>query len=473
MLRNGLDGYGYGAGVCAGALSAAPRAAAQSTAASAFKPLFYDNDFSYLAKPGADVAFGDAFKRLAVADGNLGVLDLGGQLRERYHHERGMGQEPGATRFTGTDNDLVLTRLRLFSNWQASESVRIYAEGILADVGAESDYIPRPIDRNYGDFLNLFADVQLADGLAVRIGRQELLYGNQRLISPLDWANTRRTFEGVKVMTKAGDWAVDGFYTHLVPVDANNLDEADYNQTFYGCYAAYSGFENFTVEPYYIGYDNENPGEGDSDFSLHTCGVRINGGVDQWLWEMEGGPQFGRQSGLGLDQEAAFATMGLGRKLSDALPWSSTLWCYYDYASGNNMGGDFNRFNDLFPLGHKYFGFVDAVKRQNIESPNVLLTFAPAAKLNILIGLQVVVVLERKVLAPFGGVFNVVVDFDDADDGRPRFLLAREDIGQQGDDGDAHQPRTQGDAGEQLKGRCFAVRHGWVPCLVSLRMGCD
>jgi hypothetical protein len=32
------------------------------------------------------------------------------------------------------------------------------------------------------------------------VGRQELLYGAQRLISPLDWANTRRTFEGGKLI---------------------------------------------------------------------------------------------------------------------------------------------------------------------------------------------------------------------------------------------------------------------------------
>jgi hypothetical protein len=356
-------------------------------AAASHKPLFYDNDFNYLMRPGVDdAALGDAFKRLTVADGRWGALDLGGQIRTRYHHERGMGQEPGATRFVGTDNDLFLTRLRLFSNWELTERLRVYGEGILAEAGAESDYVPRPIDRNYGDFLNLFVEWQIAEPLAVRIGRQELLYGNQRLISPLDWANTRRTFEGVKVMTSLGDWAVDGFYTHLVPVDPDDLDEADYRQTFYGGYATYDGFELFTVEAYYIGYDNENPGAvGDADFSLHTCGMRTLGGIDQWLWEFEGGPQFGRQSGAGLDHSAAFCTAGFGRKLGDMFPGSPVLWVYYDYASGNTIGGDFNRFNDLFPLGHKYFGFIDAVRRQNVESPNVLLTFSPRAKLNILV----------------------------------------------------------------------------------------
>jgi len=37
-------------------------------------------------------------------------------------------------------------------------------------------------------------------------------------------------------------------------------------------------------------------------------------------------------------------------------------------------GGDFNRYNHLFPLAHKYLGFIDATARANIESPNLLVT---------------------------------------------------------------------------------------------------
>ena len=113
-------------------------------------------------------------------------------------------------------------------------------------------------------------------------------------------------------------------------------------------------------------------------------GMRINGGIDEWLFEFEGGPQFGRQSGLGLDHEAAFCTCGIGRSLGTQLPWSPTVWLYYDYASGNNIGGDFNQFNQLFPLAHKYLGFIDAVQRANIESPNILITLKPAEKVSLL-----------------------------------------------------------------------------------------
>lgn len=360
--------------------------------ATSHKGLYYNNDFSYLNEPGyKGCCLGDCLKQRPVDRcGKYGKLDVGGQLRLRYHHEKGMGQSQGLGRFQDTETDFLLTRLRLYTNWQINENVRFYSEGIFADASDDNgNYTPRGIDRNYGDFLNLFVDLKLTDGLTVRVGRQELLHGNQRLVSPLDWANTRRTFEGVKVMSKKGDWALEGFYTHFVPVDPDDFDEADYQQAFYGAHLTYGGSENYTVETYYYGYDNGNintgPIMGASDFSVHTVGMRVNGSRGDWLYEVEGGPQFGRQSGLGVDHEAVFATAGLGRKLGKKVPWSPTVWFYYDYASGNNTGGDFNRFNQLFPLAHKYFGFIDAVQRANVEAPNLLVKLQPSEKVSLLL----------------------------------------------------------------------------------------
>ena len=362
-------------------------AAKPHPATTSHKGLFYANDFSYLNDPCVQGSYlGDCLKLMPVAGNHWGTLDIGGQLRTRFHSEIGMGREGAANtpRFQDTQNDFFLTRLRLYSNWKVNDAVRFYGEGILADASDDNGtYFPRAIDRNWGDFLNLFVDLKLTDSLTARVGRQELLYGNQRLISPLDWANTRRTFDGARLLYQGDEWDVDTFYTFFVPVVPNRFDEADYDQRFYGVYTTYKGFENFTVEPYYIGFDNHNPGAITADFSLHTLGVRLTGGSGDWLWELEGGPQFGRQSGLGLDHNAGFATVGVGRKAS-SLPGSPTLWIYYDYASGNANGGSFNRFNQLFPLAHKYFGFIDAVQRSNVEAPNILLTAKPGAKWTLL-----------------------------------------------------------------------------------------
>jgi len=357
---------------------------AVNPSAKSHKGVFYANDFSYLNDPGYHgSSLGDALKLMPLGQcGEWGTLDIGGQLRLRYHGELGMGREgaAGTARFQDTDNDFLLTRLRLYSNWKLNDRVRVFAEGIYADATDDGgDYFPRNIDENRGDFLNLFIDLKLTDNLTARLGRQELLYGTERVLSPLDWANTRRTFDGARLLYREGDWAVDNFFTYFVPVDVDDFDESGDNQAFYGSYATYSGYENFNVDAYYLGYDNDI-----ANYSVHTLGMRLNGSMGDWLWDMEGGPQFGRQSGLGQDHSAIFATAGLGRKVS-RLPGGATIWFYYDYASGDAPGGDFNGFNQLFPLAHKYLGFIDAVQRSNIEAPNILLTMKPGPKWNLLI----------------------------------------------------------------------------------------
>jgi hypothetical protein len=376
-----IDAEGYGPAPASGPY---PKPKPKNPCAESHKNLFFLNDFSYLKDPAYHGdCLGDQLKLMPLGVYNdWGTLDVGGQYRLQYKHEVGMGNAvsgPGALRFEDTEFDLFLNRMRLYGNWRMTDQTRVYLEGIYADTTTDNgQYRPRIIDDNFGDVLNGFFEHSIADGTwTARVGRQEMLFGAQRLISPLDWANTRRTFEGAMLLYEDGPWSIDSFYTAYVPPRANEFDAADWQQQVYGAYAVYTAAPNNTLDLYYIGYDNRRPGEIVSDFSLHTFGSRLFRTFENdWMFETEGGVQLGRQSGLGKDQRAGFATVGVGRKAPDH-EWRPELWTYFDYASGNDGGDDFTRFNQLFPLGHRYFGFIDAVARSNIQSPNVLLTAKP------------------------------------------------------------------------------------------------
>jgi hypothetical protein len=101
---------------------------------------------------------------------------------------------------------------------------------------------------------------------------------------------------------------------------------------------------------------------------------------DDWLFEVEGAAQTGDFGGL--DHLTGAATIGLGRKLEDGFDWKPVLWAYYDYAAGDNTLG--NGFHHLFPLSHRYFGFMDLFGRRNIESFNALLTMQPHERISFL-----------------------------------------------------------------------------------------
>ena len=144
-------------------------------------------------------------------------------------------------------------------------------------------------------------------------------------------------------------------------------------------WATYKAIQDQTIDLFAIQYNNTS---GANNFQFTTLGGRWLGSHDSWLWEAEGGVQFGDNTD-GSDHQAGFATGGLGYKWADA--------CWTAHALGLLRLGHWRRrlgagqgFNHLFPLAHKYLGFMDLFGRSNIQSPNVQLTMQPTPKLKLL-----------------------------------------------------------------------------------------
>ncbi len=339
--------------------------------ATAYKDPFFLNDFSYLNNPSyTGFNLGENLKQVPVGDGKL---DIGGQYRLRYHHEhnmRGLG-------LTGRDDDFLLDRTRLFLDYRMSPNVRLYAE--MLDAGSSyENFTPRLIEENQLDMQNLFADVVALDNeagkLTLRGGRQELLFGAQRLLSPLDWANTRRTFDGGRASWANDDSTTDFLLMRPVNIKPKEFDNSNLDQVLYGVYNSRKESVVGPLDVYYLGFEDNRT------FSrVHTLGTLLKGEHADWVWDNEFGYQFGRNPD-GSDISAAAITVGGGRKLqSDLKP---TLWLYYDWASGDDSVN--NGWNQLFPLGHRYLGFMDFFARRNIHDINSLLTFNPSEKLTML-----------------------------------------------------------------------------------------
>jgi hypothetical protein len=193
-------------------------------------------------------------------------------------------------------------------------------------------------------------------------------------------ANTRRTFDGAKLLWESADWNVDLFYTQPVEVDPRDFDEPVEEQDFFAGWATYKGQKDHTLDFYAIQFNNH---LAPASFEYTTLGGRWLGSKQDWLWELEGGFQFGEDTG-GSSHDAGFFTAGLGRKWPRCC-WKPTLWAYYDWAAGGETLGGGQGFHHLFPLGHKYLGFMDLFGRSNIESPNMLLTLQPCEKVKLLV----------------------------------------------------------------------------------------
>ena len=358
-----------------------------------YRPVFYDNDFRYLDKPdGKPVDCFDDLKRIHFGGlfdpcNDNWMLSIGGEERVQFKQENGGNNG----KITGLNNNYQLLRLRVYMDLWYEDLVRVYVEYIDAETFNQN--IPQlATDVNHSDILNAFADIKLGEfndhPIYARLGRQELLYGSQRLISPLDWANTRRTFDGGKIFWHGDSWDVDAFWTRPVVPNPDRLDSSDDKRQFGGIWTTYKIDKKQSVDLYYLYLDNANPqttgkvAGGRGGYDVNTIGSRYSGdhkvessffcgdSPGSLLWDCEGGYQFGEYTNRNVS--AGFFTGGVGWAFSD-LPMQPQVWAYYDWASGTpglSGTGQFSTFNQLFPFGHYYFGAIDDVGRENINDLN-------------------------------------------------------------------------------------------------------
>ncbi len=336
---------------------------------------YFDVNWKFLDDPEKSWGWTDHLKRQPVGR-NL-LFTTGGSVWWRYMDETN-------ARLSGVDQDYDLLRTRIYADLSWQDQARFYFEFIDSHRFG-GNLAPLRIDQTRADILNAFVDIKLFETSErdwfTRLGRQEMMFGSQRLISALDWANTRRTFDGARFFSRTKESDLDVFWTQPVIPDPTRLDQVDGNQHFVGAWLTKRPTDTCTVDHYYLYLGNSAPapqlGQPVPETHVHTFGTRYIGNVDQWQYDYEGMLQLGQQ---GADNIIAGAvTAGHGYHFSN-LPMNPTAWLYYDWASGDDTPGTGSQktFQPLFPFGHYYLGFADIVGRQNIHDINAHLNLYPA-----------------------------------------------------------------------------------------------
>ncbi len=358
-----------------------PPAADKPKAGPRLLDLRYDEDFSYLdGEPGSyQKDLFDPIKNIHLGDDWR--LTLGGEFRFRMEAETNKAfgaTEPPQDTFT-------LYRYLFHADVRYHKLFRVFAQGIAA-FDEDRDLAPRPTDENQWDLHQLFFDVRFLgedQPWTLRVGRQELEYGNERYISPGEWTNVRRRFDGVKVFARSETWDVDVWYAKPVVVQRKQSDRLDEEIDFYGLYMTYKGIPRHGVDVYVLAIDDtgdsRNPNGTTGDRSDYTIGSRFWGKTAAFDYEAELASQWGHWAG---DTVQAWSWTLDGGYTLEPVAWKPRIGAGFDWASGDEKPGDgkVGTFDPLFPLGHKYFGFLDLIGRQNITSTNVNLTAWPVEK---------------------------------------------------------------------------------------------
>ncbi len=267
------------------------------------------------------------------------------------------------------DDVYWLSRLRLNATFIPSKHLSFQvqvqdARVAKKQIGATGTPFSAPIDVR-----TAFADLEgTADPITVRLGRQELAFGEQRLVGHSSWANAARTFDGGRITLRRKAVQLDLFATSVVRILPDEFDRSGNGNRFVGADAVTTKLVG-TLEPYVfwrrdLRLASESGPSG--ALSQSTTGLRW---ADTLPGRVEISTEAAVQRGsLGPDEVKAWAAHAMLRSPAIAA-LSMRVFGEYNFASGdrNPKDGVRGTFDQLYPTPHDKYGLADQVGWRNVH----------------------------------------------------------------------------------------------------------
>ena len=197
-----------------------------------------------------------------------------------------------------------------------------------------------------------------AGSFGLRVGRQELGYGELRLLGPSNWANAARVFDAVRATWRPSKaYRLDAFAASVVNPIRGEFNTHTPGNNLHGLYGGLQDVvPKATIEPYVLWRIGPN-------LDFKTVGTRWVGKLPRnFDYGIEMARQQGRVSGDDFQAWAGHWVIGYTVR--------KTRWiAEYNYATGDDdpQDGRLETFDVLYPTPHNKYGLADRVGWRNIH----------------------------------------------------------------------------------------------------------
>ena len=206
----------------------------------------------------------------------------------------------------------------------------------------------------------------------VKVGRQEINLGNQRLVGAVGWSQAGRSLDGILVGYVAGDYGLAGFFYGKLndemerfdawAVPANPEPDIDlYVATWQGKFKPFGFGGTYELTDIYVNPATNALG---ADANVNTLYGRVTPKLDMGFGKITLNGEVAVQSGDfgSADFEGYMFSVGAGAKF-DQIMWKPSVYVGYDYYSGDDdpNDGDLDAFWSVLPTAHKWLGHADVV----------------------------------------------------------------------------------------------------------------
>ncbi|MFV5703278.1 alginate export family protein [Flavobacterium sp. XS2P12] len=348
-----------------------------------FESLRYNEDYSEILNDSTR-NFYQKTKYFKIADKPTLYGSFGGEFRSQYQYYKNENWGDGVQ-----DNDgFILNRILFHTDLHFSKKIRLFSQ--LQSSTSISRIDPNPVEENPIDLLQLFLDINFKN-LTLRIGRQELSYGSQRLISVRENPNSRQSFDALKIIFKTENTQTDLLYGYYVKNQTGNFnDKIDDAIKLWGAYSTINHIQFIqNADVYYLGLEKEMAvfDDGSGKEVRHSVGSRIWGKINKFRYDLESVYQFGKVG----DKTINAWTFSINSAYKNInLKFRPTFGIKTEYISGDRQYNDdkIQTFNPLFPKG-AYFG------QAALIGPSNLIDIHPSIELELTEQLNFVIDYDR------------------------------------------------------------------------------
>ncbi len=272
-----------------------------------------------------------------------------------------------------TERSLTPMRFRLDFNFHPEQDLQVFFQPQFSKSWGEPQYIGSGAAANkltnssgstFDSSLSVhqaYASYQAEDWLNFVAGRQIFSYGNELILGALDWNNTGRSFDALKIKIKHDSCSLDIFASKIV--DNNVSGSGDGDLDLYGIYHRWNTHQGSPQQApnstqgfdLYALYLRDAQGT-TSNKNLWTFGARAEDSfLTHFDYRVELTQQLSNTAGINTPDYQADAEIGWTLEEENKLKLGVE-----GFVAGLN-------YNQLYPTGHKWLGYADLFSRRNIS----------------------------------------------------------------------------------------------------------
>jgi hypothetical protein len=211
--------------------------------------LRYNDNFSAVKNETNKTGF-NKLKHIPL--GKKANISFGGELREQYQYfdNLNFGDVPPTTKEISVGQ--LWHRIMMHSNIELGKKFRVFTQLNSTFRFLNPNPITPEIDENQLSLHQAFIDYNINQNWQVRIGRQEVGYGNNRLITFREGPNTRLAFNTAIIKYKTAKRKIDLLAITPVVSMQKVFDDVSFKDYVFGVYATENWMPKKLMMDYYV-----------------------------------------------------------------------------------------------------------------------------------------------------------------------------------------------------------------------------